>query len=53
MAEAKLTRKSEDILKLLATQAHVGTPNLNFDMKRYVDHKTSEGVQILNIEETW
>jgi len=53
MAEQKLTRKQEDILKLLATQAHVGTPNLNSDMRRYVDHKTSEGIHILNIEETW
>lgn len=53
MAENKVTRKQEDILKLLATQTHIGTPNLNFDMKRYVDHKTLEGVHILNIEETW
>jgi len=53
MAEQKLTRKQEDILKLLATQAHVGTPNLNSDMRRYVDHKTPEGIHILNIEETW
>jgi len=53
MAEQKLTRKQQDILKLLATQAHVGTPNLNSDMRRYVDHKTPEGIHILNIEETW
>jgi len=53
MAESKLTRKQEDILKLLATQAHVGTPNLNSDMRKYVDHKTNDGVHILNVEETW
>jgi small subunit ribosomal protein SAe len=53
MADQKLTRKQEDILKLLATQAHVGTPNLNSDMRRYVDHKTPEGIHILNVEETW
>jgi len=53
MADTKITRKQEDILRLLAAQAHIGTPNLNSDMKRYVDHKTTEGVQIINVEETW
>jgi len=53
MADQKLTRKQEDILKLLATNAHVGTPNLNSDMRRYVDHKTPEGIHILNVEEIW
>jgi len=53
MTETKLTRKQEDVLKLLATQAHVGTPNLNSDMRRYVDHKTTEGIHILNVEEIW
>jgi len=53
MAETKLTRKQEDILKLLATQAHIGTRNLNSDMKRYVDYKTPEGIHIINVEETW
>jgi len=53
MAETKITRKQEDILRLLATQAHIGTPNLNSDMKRYVDHKTNDGIHIINVEETY
>lgn len=53
MAETKVTRKQEDVLKLLATQAHIGTPNLNADMKRYVDHKSNDGIHIINVEETW
>jgi small subunit ribosomal protein SAe len=51
--DTTLTRKQVDYLKLLASQAHLGTLNLNHDMKRYVDHKNSEGVHIINIEQTW
>lgn len=53
MAESKVTRKQEDILRLLATQAHIGTPNLNSDMRRYVDHKTNDGIHIINVEEIY
>jgi len=51
--DTTLTRKQEDYLKLLASHAHIGTLNLNSDMKRYVDHKNNEGVHIINIEQTW
>jgi small subunit ribosomal protein SAe len=51
--DTTLTRKQVDYLKLLASQAHLGTLNLNNDMKRYVDHKNNEGVHIINIEQTW
>jgi small subunit ribosomal protein SAe len=51
--DTTLTRKQVDYLKLLASQAHLGTLNLNHDMKRYVDHKNNEGVHIINIEQTW
>jgi small subunit ribosomal protein SAe len=51
--DTTLTRKQEDFLKLLASNAHIGTLNLNADMKRFVDHKNNEQVHILNIEHTW
>jgi len=51
--DTTLTRKQEDYLKLLASHAHIGTLNLNSDMRRYVDHKNNEGVHILNIEQIW
>lgn len=51
--DTTLTRKQTDYLKLLASQAHLGTLNLNNDMRRYVDHKNNEGVHIINIEHTW
>jgi small subunit ribosomal protein SAe len=47
------TRKEEDILRLLAAYCHMGTRNLSNAMKRYVDHKTKEGIHILNVEETY
>jgi len=51
--DTTLTRKQEDYLKLLASHAHIGTLNLNSDMRRYVDHKNNEGVHIINVEQTW
>jgi small subunit ribosomal protein SAe len=48
-----LTRKQEDFLRLLASQSHIGTQNINYFMKRYVSHKTKDGVHIFNLEDTW
>jgi len=48
-----VTRKQEDFLRLLGSNAHFGTLNLNYEMKRYVDHKNNEGVHIINLEQTW
>jgi len=43
-------RKQEDIKRLLLSECHLGTANLNFHMKKYVDHRTNAGIHILNIE---
>ena len=51
--KAELSRKEEDYLRLLASNAHIGTKNLNHQMKRYVDHRGAEGIYILKLEETW
>jgi len=48
-----ISRKQEDFLRLLGSNAHFGTLNLNYEMTRYVDHKNTEGVHIINIEQTW
>jgi small subunit ribosomal protein SAe len=53
MADQPITRKQEDFLRLLGSNAHFGTLNLNYEMKRYVDHKNAEGVHIINLEQTW
>jgi len=52
MTEA-ISRKQEDFLRLLGSNAHFGTLNLNYEMTRYVDHKNTEGVHIINLEQTW
>jgi small subunit ribosomal protein SAe len=52
MTEA-ISRKQEDFLRLLGSNAHFGTLNLNYEMNRYVDHKNTEGVHIINLEQTW
>jgi len=51
--DSSITRKQEDFLRLLGSNAHFGTLNLNYEMKRYVDHKNNEGVHIMNLEQTW
>jgi len=53
MTDAPITRKQEDFLRLLGSNAHFGTLNLNYEMTRYVDHKNAEGVHIINLEKTW
>jgi small subunit ribosomal protein SAe len=53
MTDSTITRKQEDFLRLLGSNAHFGTLNLNYEMKRYVDHKNAEGVHIINLEQTW
>ncbi|CAD8148313.1 unnamed protein product [Paramecium octaurelia] len=48
-----MSRKEQDIKRLIASQCHVGTKQLHFDMKRYVSHRSDNGSYILNLEETW
>jgi len=38
-----------DILRLVSSQCHIGTQNLNINMKRYVSHTTKAGVQIIDV----
>ncbi|CAD8081852.1 unnamed protein product [Paramecium primaurelia] len=48
-----MSRKEQDIKRLIASQCHIGTKQLQFDMKRYVSHRSDNGAYILNLEETW
>jgi small subunit ribosomal protein SAe len=47
------TTREEDIQKLLAAEAHIGTRNVNHMMKDYVWRRRVDGIHILNIGETW
>jgi small subunit ribosomal protein SAe len=50
---AALRPQSDDWLKLLAANAHIGTKNLDFNMHRYVWKRRSDGVYLMNIAKTW
>lgn len=50
---AHLASREDDILKLLAAQAHVGTRNADFQMAPYIWRRRPDGVHILNVAETW
>jgi small subunit ribosomal protein SAe len=43
----------EDIRLLLATDAHIGTKNVNIQMHRYVWKRRSDGVHIIDLSKTW
>jgi len=48
-----LAPSEEDIQRLLATQAHIGTNRLEPAMERYVYKRRSDGVHLINLRKTW
>lgn len=48
-----LALKQEDVAKLLAANAHIGTTNLDFQMEQYVYKRRSDGVHLINLSKTW
>lgn len=49
----ELSQREEDIQKLLAAEAHIGTNNLDNHMRQYVFKRRSDGIHLLNIGKTW
>jgi len=49
----KLTRKDEDILRLLHSKAHIGPATTKKQTQRFSTHKNEAGVPIINLEETY
>jgi len=45
-----LNAREEDIQKMLATQTHIGTKNLEPAMERYVWKRRSDGIYIINLQ---
>jgi len=43
----------EDVQKLLAAQAHIGTRNLNHQMQQYIWKRRNDGVYIIDLNKTW
>lgn len=50
---AIMAMQSEDVSKILAAQAHLGSRNLDYQMGKYVYKRRLDGVQILNIHHMW
>lgn len=48
-----LALKQEDVAKLLAANAHIGTTNLDFQMEQYVYKRRNDGVHLINLSKTW
>jgi small subunit ribosomal protein SAe len=53
-SQGKVLRATEaDMQKLLACHVHIGTKNVTHGMSRYVYGKTKDGVNIINLHQTW
>jgi len=50
---ASLNLKEDDVTKLLAAQAHIGTKNIDVSMLSYVWKRRADGVHIINLGRTW
>jgi len=48
-----LNPTAEDVQKLLAAQAHIGTRNLNCQMHSYMWKRRNDGVYIIDLLKTW
>nr|AEE62154.1 unknown [Dendroctonus ponderosae] len=48
-----LALKEEDVTKMLAASAHLGTTNVDYQMEQYVYKRRSDGVHILNLRKLW
>jgi small subunit ribosomal protein SAe len=48
-----LDPKEDDIQKMLASNVHIGTANLDTQMEKYVWKRRQDGVHILNLGKTW
>jgi len=48
-----LQPKEEDIKKLLAVGAHIGTQNVDAEMNRYIWRRRPDGIHVINIAKTW
>jgi len=48
-----LNLREEDVKLLLATNAHLGTQNVNPKMNRYLWKRRADGVNLINIRKTW
>jgi len=50
---SSLNLKEDDVQKLLAASAHIGTRNINPSFTRYVYKRRADGVFLINLQKIW
>jgi len=48
-----LSLQEEDLTKILVAQAHLGSPNLDFQMEQYVFRRKGDGTCLFNVRKMW
>jgi len=48
-----LALKEDDLKMMLAANVHIGTSNVNANLKRYVWKRKREGIYVINLGKTW
>jgi len=48
-----LKPSEQDVMKLLAAQAHIGRRKAHVNMKRYIWKRRQDGIHVINLEKTW
>eukprot|EP00736_Rhodelphis_marinus_P006498 Rmarinus@m.24579 len=48
-----MTNKERDVHMMVSAQTHLGTKNVNFQMERYVWKRRTDGIHIINLNDTW
>jgi len=48
-----LSMREEDLRMMLAAGCHIGSTNINHNMKEYMYKRAPEGVHIINLQKTW
>ncbi|RDD42066.1 40S ribosomal protein SA [Trichoplax sp. H2] len=44
---------ADDVSKMLAASAHLGTTNVDYQMEQYVFRRRTDGVHIIDLRQTW
>jgi len=48
-----LSLQEEDLTKILVAQAHLGSPNLDFQMEQYIFRRKGDGTCLFNVRKMW
>jgi len=53
MSGSALSLKQEDVAKFLASNTHIGSTTMDFQMEQYVYKRRSDGIFLINLSKTW